>query len=50
METFYEADDDHIQFYLNNPGMMYCQIVIRPKVEKVQKEFAEDIRLQTERT
>ena len=44
LETFYEADADHIQFYLNNPAMMYCQIVVRPKVEKVRAEFAEHVR------
>ncbi len=45
LERFYEADADHIQFYMNNPAMMYCQIVIRPKVEKVRGAFAEQIRL-----
>lgn len=45
LERFYEADPDHIEFYVNNPAMMYCQIVIRPKVEKVRREFAEQIRL-----
>ena len=44
LDRFYEADSDHIQFYKNNPDMMYCQIVIRPKVEKVRGEFAEQIR------
>ena len=44
LEGFYEADDDHKQFYMNNPASMYCQIVIRPKVEKVRGEFAEQIR------
>ena len=45
LDRFYEAEDDHKQFYLNNPGSMYCQMVIRPKVEKVRGEFAEHIRL-----
>jgi len=45
LERFYEAEDDHKEFYLNNPDSMYCQIVIRPKVEKVRGEFAEHIRL-----
>ena len=44
LEAFYEAEDDHQQFYLNNPDMMYCQIVIRPKVAKVRGEFAELLR------
>ena len=44
LEGFYEAEDDHKQFYLKNPDMMYCQIVIRPKVEKVRGEFAQHLR------
>ena len=44
LETFYEAEDDHKQFYLNNPDQMYCQIVIQPKVDKVRGHFAEDLR------
>ena len=45
LEKFYPAEADHQQFYRNNPGAMYCQIVIKPKVEKVQREFAENLRL-----
>ncbi len=44
LDGFYEAEADHKQFYLNNPDMMYCQIVIRPKVEKVRGEFAQHLR------
>ena len=44
LKAFYEAEEDHKQFYLNNPDMMYCQIVIRPKVAKVRGEFAELLR------
>lgn len=39
-ETFYEAEAEHRQFYADNPGSMYCRIVISPKVEKVRDEFA----------
>ena len=41
---FYEAEEDHKQFYLNNPGSMYCQFVIDPKVRKVREEFAAQLR------
>ncbi len=37
---FYEAEDEHQQFYQRNPNRSYCQVVINPKLEKVQKEFA----------
>ena len=44
LERFYEAEADHKKFYMNNPGSMYCQIVISPKIKKVRDEFAEILR------
>ena len=44
LDRFYEAEAEHKEFYMSNPDMMYCQIVIEPKVEKVRREFAEDLR------
>ena len=38
---FYEAEEEHKDFYKKNPNMMYCQIVIQPKMEKVQGQFSE---------
>ena len=43
-ERFYEAEEEHRQFYLNNPGSMYCQVVISPKVDKVRQKFAKSLR------
>ena len=43
-ERFFEAEAEHMQFYLNNPGSMYCQIVISPKVAKVRQKFANSLR------
>lgn len=37
---FYPAEDYHKNYFANNPEKGYCQIVINPKVEKVQKKFA----------
>ena len=45
LRQFYEAEDEHKQFYKENPGAMYCQIVIQPKVDKVREEFSEHISL-----
>ena len=45
LQQFYEAEDEHKGYYSANPGNMYCQIVIRPKVEKVREEFSEHISL-----
>ena len=45
LKQFYEAEDEHRQYYRAHSGNMYCQIVIRPKVEKVREEFSEHISL-----
>lgn len=44
LEQFYVAEAEHLQFYLNNPASMYCQIVIRPKVDKAREKFADHMR------
>jgi peptide-methionine (S)-S-oxide reductase len=38
---FYGAEDYHQDYYKKNPGNRYCEIIINPKLDKVQKEFAE---------
>ena len=42
---FYEAGEEHKNFFKENSGTMYCQIVIQPKVAKVRQEFSEHISL-----
>jgi peptide-methionine (S)-S-oxide reductase len=37
---FYEAEDYHRQYFKNHPEAGYCQVIIEPKVEKLQKQFA----------
>ena len=39
--VFYPAEDYHKDYFAKNPEKGYCQIVINPKVEKVQAKFAE---------
>ncbi len=36
VETFYPAEEYHQSYYGNNPTAMYCQMVIAPKLKKVQ--------------
>ncbi len=37
---FYDAEDYHRQYFKNHPEVGYCQVIIEPKVEKLQKQFA----------
>lgn len=41
LERFYEAENYHKDYFENHRQNPYCQIVINPKLEKIQKEFAE---------
>jgi peptide-methionine (S)-S-oxide reductase len=41
LTKFYEAENYHKDYYANNKETnRYCEVVINPKLEKVQKEFA----------
>ncbi len=40
LEKFYEAEAYHRDYYARNASAPYCQLVINPKLEKVQREFA----------
>jgi peptide-methionine (S)-S-oxide reductase len=41
LEKFYEAENYHHDYFANHPTAGYCQVVINPKLEKVQKQFAD---------
>ena len=41
---FYLAEDYHNDYYANNPDQGYCRMVIRPKVEKFRKAFADKLK------
>lgn len=36
---FYPAEDYHQEYYANNGGQPYCQVVIAPKVAKFRKQY-----------
>jgi peptide-methionine (S)-S-oxide reductase len=39
LERFYAAEDYHQEYFRNNPGQPYCQMVVAPKVVKFRKQF-----------
>ena len=42
--NFYVAEDYHQNYFKENGGQPYCQFVIRPKMEKFKKAFAEKLK------
>ncbi len=38
---FYDAEEYHRRYYDNNRQAGYCELIIEPKVEKLQKQFAD---------
>ena len=43
---FYEAENYHHDYFAQNTGNAYCSIVINPKLEKIQKAFANLLKTQ----
>jgi peptide-methionine (S)-S-oxide reductase len=41
LDTFWPAENYHKDYFAHHPDALYCQLVIDPKLEKVQKEFGE---------
>lgn len=46
-ETFYPAESYHVDYYAQNQDAMYCQLVINPKLQKVQEQFADLLKVQS---
>lgn len=42
--TFYKAEDYHQDYYTNNMNAPYCQMVIKPKLDKFRKVFQEKLK------
>lgn len=40
LTVFYEAENYHKDYFARNKENPYCELVINPKLEKVQKEFS----------
>ena len=42
LTKFYKAEDYHQNYYNNNSSAPYCQVVIKPKVQKMEKILKEE--------
>ena len=42
--TFHEAEDHHRNYYARNQEQGYCRMVVRPKIEKFRKVFADKLK------
>ena len=40
LQEFYSAEAYHAQFYAKHANQPYCQLIIAPKLEKLEKQFA----------
>ena len=40
LEVFYEAEEEHRNYYEKHPEAAYCQVVIEPKLSKLRAHFA----------
>lgn len=40
LETFYEAEPEHHNYFKNHPEQAYCQVIINPKLRKLKQKFA----------
>jgi peptide-methionine (S)-S-oxide reductase len=43
-EAFYSAENVHQDFYERNEGMPYCTFVIKPKIDKIKRLFADNLK------
>ncbi|OGZ95290.1 MAG: peptide-methionine (S)-S-oxide reductase [Candidatus Sungbacteria bacterium RIFCSPLOWO2_02_FULL_51_17] len=41
LTTFFPAEEYHREYYAKNPRQSYCEVIINPKLKKVQAAFAE---------
>ncbi|MBX2829292.1 MAG: peptide-methionine (S)-S-oxide reductase MsrA [Flavobacteriaceae bacterium] len=44
LDVFYEAEEDHQNYYNENKNQPYCSFMITPKVEKIKKYYSEKLK------
>lgn len=40
LNVFYEAEEEHHNYFQKHPNQAYCQAIINPKLEKLRQKFA----------
>jgi len=48
LKKFYPAEDNHQDYFANNPYQGYCRVVVSPKVAKFKKKLEEKAKLKAE--
>jgi peptide-methionine (S)-S-oxide reductase len=43
-KAFYQAEDYHKDYFARHPEQAYCQVIIAPKIDKLQKLFAAQLK------
>ncbi len=43
-EAFYQAEDHHQEYYNNHPDQPYCDVVIRPKIDKLKQQYGSKLK------
>ncbi len=46
LKVFYKAETYHKDYFEKHPKLSYCQVVIAPKIAKLQERFANKIKVQ----
>jgi peptide-methionine (S)-S-oxide reductase len=44
LKAFYEAEEEHHDYFARNPWSGYCQVVVAPKVAKFRKQFTDRLK------
>ncbi|WGK64201.1 peptide-methionine (S)-S-oxide reductase MsrA [Croceiramulus getboli] len=44
LDTFYTAEQEHLDYYNRNKSQLYCQYVINPKVAKIRATFSSKLK------
>jgi peptide-methionine (S)-S-oxide reductase len=43
-EVFYDAEDNHQDYYINNTQQGYCQFIIHPKLKKLEQHYKDRLK------